>query len=145
MPHVSIRILIADDNSIIRRLLRALLQTRAEWKVCGEAENGQEAVSKTVELKPDLIILDLAMPVMNGLEAAREISKTMPGVPILMHTNHSSSEFELEAEKVGVRQVVSKGCSDDQFFRAVVAALLNEKPQGTKTLIDQGSTKRGGI
>jgi len=141
VPHVSIRILIADDHSAIRRLLRALLETRAEWKVCGEAENGQEAVTKAAELKPDLIILDLAMPIMNGLEAAREISKAMPAVPILMHTNHSSSELELEAEKVGVRQVISKGGSDGQLLRAVVTALLNRKPQGTKTLIDQESTK----
>jgi DNA-binding NarL/FixJ family response regulator len=124
-PSVLIRILIADDHGSVRRLLRALLETRAEWKVCGEAENGREAVSKAAKLRPDLIILDLAMPIMNGLKAAREISTATPAVPILMYTNHSSSEIEIEAKKAGVRQIVSKGGSNDELFRAVVTALLN--------------------
>lgn len=104
-----------------------MLESRPEWKVCGEAEDGQEAVSKAVVLKPDLIILDLAMPIMNGLKAAREICKVMPAVPILMHTTHISSELELEAKKAGVRQVISKGGSDDQILRAVLAVLPNKK------------------
>ena len=76
----------------------------AKWKICGEAQNGQEAIAKATDLEPDLIILDLAMPIMNGLKAAREISKAMPAVPILMYTIHNSRELELEAKTAGVRR-----------------------------------------
>lgn len=124
---MAIRILIVDDHSVIRRLLRALLETRADWKVCGEAENGREAVTKAAELQPDLIILDLAMPVMDGLKAAREISKVMPAAAILMLTNHSSPELELAAKKSGVREVVSKESSDEQLLDAAVTALRDKK------------------
>jgi CheY-like chemotaxis protein len=72
------RILIADDNVVVRRHLGELFKSHAGWEVCAEVENGQQAVLKTRELKPDLIILDLAMPVMDGLQAAREIGKALP-------------------------------------------------------------------
>lgn len=104
-----------------------MLETRADWKVCGEAENGREAVTKAAELQPDLIILDLAMPVMDGLKAAREISKVMPAAAILMLTNHSSPELELAAKKSGVREVVSKESSDEQLLDAAVTALRDKK------------------
>jgi DNA-binding NarL/FixJ family response regulator len=76
-------------------------------------------------IKPDRIILDLAMPIINGLKAARENSTATPAVPILVYTNHSSSEIELEAKKAGVRQIVSRGGSKDEFLRAVGIALLD--------------------
>jgi DNA-binding NarL/FixJ family response regulator len=102
-----------------------LLETRADWELCGKAENGQDAVSKAAELKPDLVIRDLAMPIINGLKAAREISTATPAVPILMYTNHITSEIELEAKKAGVRQIVSKRGSSDELLHAVVRALMN--------------------
>jgi len=117
------RILIADDQSILRKALKALLEARVGWQVCGEAANGREAVQKSAELNPDLIILDLAMPVMNGLQAAREISSASPGVPILMYTNYALAPLALEARKYGVRQVVSKGDSMDELFSAVETLL----------------------
>jgi two-component system, chemotaxis family, chemotaxis protein CheY len=101
------RVLIADDCALTRKTLQDLLQTQG-WEVCGQAENGLEAVRMAVELKPDVVILDLAMPTMDGLTAAREISESLPTIPIVMHTLHSLPHLELEAKKNGVRCVVSK-------------------------------------
>jgi CheY-like chemotaxis protein len=101
------RILIADDNPRFRRALRHLLEGVDRWEII-EVNDGQEAVTKSVETRPDLIILDLAMPVKDGLAAAREISQLLPGIPVLMCTMHISSYLEGEAKKWGIRQVLSK-------------------------------------
>jgi two-component system, response regulator YesN len=103
------RILIVDDNENVRRYLKTLLQ-RADprFSVCGEASNGKEALLKADELKPDVVILDLAMPVMDGVTAAREISKTHHETAMFMYTLHSSYQLELEAHKVGIRRIVAK-------------------------------------
>jgi DNA-binding NarL/FixJ family response regulator len=113
------RILIADDHSAVRSVLRALIESHADWQVCGEAANGLEAVAKTEELKPDLLVLDMAMPIMDGIRAAREISKGSAALPILMHTMHSSRTLDLEAQKAGVSQVVNKGESGDKLITAI--------------------------
>lgn len=113
------RILIADDHPAIRKVLRALIESHGEWQVCGEASNGFEAMAKAAELKPDLIILDLAMPVVDGIRAAREISSALPGLPILMHTMHGSPAVNLEAKKAGVTRVVSKGESGENLIGAI--------------------------
>jgi DNA-binding NarL/FixJ family response regulator len=113
------RILIADDHSTVRTLLRILLESHEGWQVCAEVANGLDAITKAVDLKPDLVILDLAMPLMDGLHAARQISAVLPSVPILMHTMHNSSELELEAKKAGVRKVVNKTGSGDELFAAI--------------------------
>ncbi len=102
------KILIAEDNQHLRRVLRVLLESREGWKICGEAENGLEAVSMATQHHPDVILLDLVMPKMDGLAAAREISKMLPGTPILMHTLFASPHLELEAKKHGVRRVIPK-------------------------------------
>ena len=119
-----IRILIADDQPMIRRVLRALVEKHVGWQVCGEAENGFEAVRKATELKPDLIILDMAMPIMDGVRAAREISSAYPTLPILMHTMHSSPTLDLEAKKAGVSRVLGKGVSGDEIFAAIEELLI---------------------
>lgn len=115
------RILIVDDHLVIRKMLKALLETREGWEVCGEATNGREAVTKAQELKPDLMIMDLAMPIMDGIRASRELSKAMPTVPILMHTLHYSLELEVEAKKAGIREVVAKVDSGERLMNAVEA------------------------
>jgi DNA-binding NarL/FixJ family response regulator len=127
-----VRILIADDDSPIRRLLRRLIEEHSNWEVCGEAVNGADAVEKTEELAPDLVVLDLAMPQMNGLQAAREISKADPGLPMLLLTvQQVSSELVLEAQKAGFQGAVSKSTGSEvvlgvetllqqeSFFKAV--------------------------
>ena len=110
-------------------MLRTLLQTHADWQVCAEAANGLEAVQKAAELKPDVIILDLAMPEMDGLHAAREILSNTPAVPILLHTNHAFSSLALEAKKNGIREVINKSISEQELVSAV-EALLNEPAAG---------------
>jgi len=110
-------------------MLRRLLETQAGWQVCAEAANGLEAVQKAAELKPDVIILDLAMPEMDGLHAAREILSTTPAVPILLHTNHAFSSLALEAKKNGIREVINKSISEQELVSAV-EALLNERAAG---------------
>jgi NarL family two-component system response regulator LiaR len=102
------KILIADDKLHIRRVLRHLIDGHHDWDVCAEAEDGVQAVDRAKQFKPDLIILDLAMPEMNGFEAARQISKERPGVPILMFTLYASPQVEEEAQRVGVQRVISK-------------------------------------
>jgi DNA-binding NarL/FixJ family response regulator len=126
---VASRLLIADDNATVRRMLRALLETHEGWQVCGEAENGLDAVAKAKELQPDLILLDLAMPVMDGLRATREIAATLPAVPILIHTLHNAPGVELEAKKAGARKIINKTEDADELLRAIEEALDAAKQQ----------------
>lgn len=100
------RVLIADDNPLFRKALRSLLEL-GHYEVI-EANDGQEAVNKVLKSRPDLVVLDLAMPVMDGLAAAREICKVLPEIPILMCTMHSSPQMDLEARKAGARKVIAK-------------------------------------
>ena len=102
------RILIADDHKSAIREIRTLLGANPEWEVCGEAANGQEALARANEMHPDVIVLDLAMPDMNGLMAAQEITKVQPAVPIVLHTLYNSPQVELEAKRHGIRKVVEK-------------------------------------
>ena len=92
------RILIAEDNPAVRTALRSLLQSAGPWEIV-EVESGLEALAKAQELRPNLMILDRVMPVMDGLSAARQISKLLPEIPMLMHTMHWSPQIELEAQK----------------------------------------------
>ena len=101
------RILIADDNPVVRTTLRHLLESLQACEIL-EAEDGEEAVARALELHPDLTILDLAMPRVDGLNAARKISQTLPAMPIVMYTMHWSPHLELEAMKYGVRKLILK-------------------------------------
>lgn len=104
-----IRILIADDDPSIRRLLRRILEEHPGWQVCGEAANGQDAIMKTEQLAPDVAVIDLAMPQMNGLQAARELFKAFPLLRMLLLTvQEVSPELAREARSVGFRGAVSK-------------------------------------
>jgi two-component system response regulator NreC len=102
------RILIVDDSDFARAGLRVLLAGRSDCEVCGEANDGRQAVMKAVDLNPDLIILDYSMPGMDGLHVAQEIYKALPGTRILLCTLFPSKELEREALKCGVRHVISK-------------------------------------
>jgi DNA-binding NarL/FixJ family response regulator len=105
---VSVNILIVDDSASIRRLVRSYIEQNSEWKICGEAENGQVAIEKVKALKPDVVILDWLMPVMSGLEAARQITRLAPKAAVLMLTLHRSNQLVQEAEAVGIQHVFSK-------------------------------------
>jgi DNA-binding NarL/FixJ family response regulator len=105
---VSISIIIADDNTLIRNGLCNLFGGEEDFDVCGQASNGREAVEKAQELQPDVIVLDLAMPVMNGLDAARVIKRIMPRVPVVMFSAYSDTFTENEARSAGISALVSK-------------------------------------
>ena len=102
------RILIADDHALIRQGIKDLLEHDGECQVCCEAPDGLEAVRLAKECKHDVIVLDLLMPSLNGFNAAEQISRSVPGVPIVLHTLYASAELEKEAKKFGVDTVVSK-------------------------------------
>jgi len=119
------RILIVDDSPLVRQRLRDLLETHPGWNVCGEAVNGQDAVNQAAELNPHLIVLDFLMPGMDGMQAAREIGKLVPHVPILMFTMHLSRQLVEEARNVGIRGAVAK--SDVRHVIEGVEALLRHE------------------
>jgi DNA-binding NarL/FixJ family response regulator len=112
-------ILIVDDSVIIRRALRALLNRNGNWEICGEAENGREGVDKALALSPDLVLLDLSMPVMNGFQAAQELHRLRPNLLIVMFTTFSNAHIEREALSLGVSAVRSKSEGLDSLYRSV--------------------------
>ena len=101
-------VLIADDNAYIRHSLCELFESQADFDICAEAENGKEAIDRAWELRPDLIVLDLSMPVMNGLDAARVLKRTMPAVPVIMFSEYSNAFSEQEARSAGISALISK-------------------------------------
>ena len=120
-----IRVLVVDDNGFVRRTLSTLI-CASGFEVCGEAEDGKTAIRKACDLRPDLIIMDLVMPQMNGLVASREISEMLPDTHIVLHTLHAVPEIELEAKKNGISRVVPK--SQGYSIVSVMRELVNGQP-----------------
>ena len=118
---MSPRILLVDHHEVVRQGIATLLATR--WNVCGQASDGLEAVSKTAELKPDLVILDLSMPVMSGTAAARQIRSMMPSTRIMFLSMHDSETVAELTRLSGADACVSKRCSAAELHRAVAAVL----------------------
>ena len=127
------RILIADDHDSFRQALRKFLEGAEQWEII-EASNGQEAVSKALEFRPDVVILDLAMPVKDGLAAAHDISTAMPGTPVLMCTMLMSPQLEAEALKVGIRKVLSK--AESSLLVPIIRQLLAPSAQDSAPVVD---------
>jgi len=122
-PGEIVRILVADDQEGVRKRVIAILTSRKGFEVCGEAITGKEAVQLAKELKPDLIVLDITMPEVNGLDAARQIRDVAPDTLILILSVHKSSQLMEEARKVGVRGYVTKGEAVQKLVQAVDAVL----------------------
>jgi DNA-binding NarL/FixJ family response regulator len=101
-------LLVVDDNALIRQVLCRVLASEAGFDVCGEAANGQDAIEKAQALHPDLIVLDLSMPVMNGIEAACALKTLMPMVPVIIFSEYSDAFSEKEARSAGISALVSK-------------------------------------
>ena len=101
-------VLIADDNAIFRRVIRHVFTSQEDFAVCGEAENGQEAIEKAQELHPDLIVMDLAMPVMGGIDAARVLGRLMPTVPMVVLSGYSDLFSAKDVRSAGVSALISK-------------------------------------
>jgi len=124
---MTLRILIVDDSSLIRKLVREELLTHLGWEVSGEAENGLQATQIAEELKPDLILLDLSMPVMNGLQAAPVLKQLLPATPIVMFTSFQTDYLRDQALKAGVARVIDKSNSLAPLVRAI-QSLFPEQP-----------------
>jgi len=120
------RILIADDDPTIRLLLRRLLEKQSDWQVCGEAANGAEAIERVEQLQPDVVVMDLGMPIMTGLQAAPEIVKTHPRLPmLLMSVQEVSNQLAQVARDAGYRGAVTKS-SGNEVLKGIEAILRHE-------------------
>ena len=115
------RILIVDDNAVVRSLVRRLFESQSGFEIAAEAENGRDAIDKAEKLKPDLIILDLVMPIMTGLDAAPLLKQLLPDVLIILFTQQEGSEVERLAQAAGIDAVVSKSqVASELFLKAQV-------------------------
>ena len=120
------RILIADDHAVMRKGLRTAIEPHPGWEVCGEATDGLAAFEQTKSLLPDLVILDVSMPVLNGLEVAHRISLTMPEVKILLFTMHNSPQFAKDVSKSGAHGYVCKASGEELLTQAMETVLEGE-------------------
>jgi CheY-like chemotaxis protein len=121
--HPRVRVLVADDHEVMRMGIRNLLQFRSGWSVCAEASNGQEAVEKALQFHPDVVIMDITMPVMNGLDAAREIAKAQPQIPVILFSMHVSDDLYQHLQTDGIRGAVAKADAARDLAEAVETVL----------------------
>ena len=139
------RILVADDHEVVRRGLCALLQAQPDWEICGEAADGREALEKAQKLKPDVVILDIGMPSLNGLEATRQILKLNPQTRILILTLHDSDQVVREVLNAGARGFLLKSDAARDLV-AAVEALRRDKTYFTSkvaAMVLEGFLKQG--
>lgn len=122
-----LRILVADDHQVVRTGLRALLESKAGWQVCAEAANGREAVEKASSFRPDVAVLDIGMPLLNGVEATRQIRKVSPETEVLILTMHDSEQMIQGVLDAGARGYILKDDADRNLL-AAVEAVRKHKP-----------------
>jgi len=120
------RIFIVDDHEVVRKGVRSVLRARKNLQVCGEASNGQEAVLKALSLNPDLILMDVTMPVLDGLSATRQIKETLPQIPIIILSVHDGPEMIHAAQAAGAQGFVTKSAVAPALLKAVDAVLRGE-------------------
>src|ERR1700730_15653491 len=125
-----VRILIADDHEIVRQGIRSLFDMQTDWEICGEAVDGLDAIEKSKHLKPDIILLDVSMPHLNGLDAARIIRKEVPQSKILMVSQHDAAYMSQRALEVGARGYVAKSELSRQLLAAVESVIHDGQPPG---------------
>jgi len=119
------RILIVDDHEAVRKGVCAILSARLDIEICGEAVNGKEAIEKAKELRPELVILDITMPVLNGFDAAREILKILPDTLIIMLSTHLTNQLVAQAKSSGAKGYVTKTQAGGTLLQAVDSLLNN--------------------
>jgi len=134
------KVMIVDDHAAVRRGVQSILESFPEWEFCGEATNGQEAVELAEELDPEIIIMDVSMPVLNGLEATRIIHGARPKTKILLLTLHSSTELVRSAFRAGARGYVLKSDAENELMRAL-NVVVGEGTYISPT-IDEGAAKK---
>ena len=128
-----LRILVVDDHAVVRRGVRSLLESRDGWEVCGEATTGRDAVELSRHLRPDIVVIDLSLPELNGLDATRQILKDAPGIEVLVLTMHHSEELARDVLRAGARGYIMKSDADENLISAV-DSLRQHKPFLTSTV-----------
>ena len=139
MSNNSITICLADDHTIVRQGLAKLLEGEPDFQVVGEAENGREAVAKVEELKPDIVIMDIAMPMLNGIEATRQIKKVCPKTKVIILSMYSHEHYIHELLETGVSGYLLKDSSGRDIINAIHAAIKDEtflSPSISKMVVD---------
>jgi CheY-like chemotaxis protein len=126
-PTPPVKILIADDHPLIRKIVTSTLNKETRYKVVGEAMDGKEAIEKAEKLKPDVVVLNITMPVMDGFEAARRIRKRLPNTAIVILSSDVDQRFINEAKKVGARAYVPKSEAAFALVKAIEAAINNDE------------------
>jgi len=140
------QILLADDHAVVRRGVRALLEAHGGFLICGEASNGREAVEFAAQHQPAIVVLDISLPVLNGIDATRQIHKSAPGTEILIFTMHDSEDTIREALRAGARGCLLKSEADQQIVPAVQALVRHRpflSPQIADLLFDAIAGQRG--
>jgi DNA-binding NarL/FixJ family response regulator len=117
-----IRVLLVDDHELVRKGIKALFNG-SDWQICGEAANGKEAVEKAVKLNPDLILMDISMPVMNGIEATKQIRNLRPNAKIVMLTMHDSPQIAEQTKQAGADACLVKSGGVEDLLRSVSAVM----------------------
>jgi DNA-binding NarL/FixJ family response regulator len=135
----NLRILIADDHGLVRRGARVVLGSRRRWRVVGEAANGREAVKKAIELKPDVAVVDISMPELDGVEVARQIREAVPDTKVLMLTMHESDQMVRRALEAGARGYLLKSDLTECLAKAVEAVSKGKRfltPKVSEIVLD---------
>jgi DNA-binding NarL/FixJ family response regulator len=123
----SLRVLVVDDHESVRKGVCAILASRPDLEICGEAADGQEAVAKAMALHPQVVVMDVSMPRLDGISAAREILKAQPSTAIIILSMHDSKQLMESARKIGIRGYVTKGQAGSALLAAVEAVHENRE------------------
>ena len=135
-----VRILLADDHTLVRQGLRRILEEHPDWSVVAETSDGRDAVRQAVELKPDVAVLDIGMPQLNGIEAARQITKRAPAVRVVIVSMHSDEAHVVQAIEAGATGYLVKDSADTDLVKAVTAAMKGKSyfsPAVAAVLLDE--------
>lgn len=135
-----LRLLIADDHTLVRQGIRKILEAQPGWTVVGEAGNGRDAVRMVMELQPDVVILDIGMPLLNGVEAVQQISRRVPSIRVLVVSMHADDVYVTRAVRAGASGYLLKDSADADLLRAVSAVAQGKSffsPAVAKVLLDE--------
>jgi two-component system response regulator NreC len=135
----SVRIVLGDDHTLVRQGLRKILEEQPEWTVVAEASDGREAVRQTLSLRPDVVVLDIGMPLLNGIEATRQIARRFANISILILSMHSEEAYITQAMQAGARGYLLKDSADTDLIRAVAAVATGKSffsPAVAKVMLD---------
>ncbi len=136
----SLRILLADDHTIVRQGIRKILEEQPDWQVVAETGDGREAVRKAIELRPDIALLDISMPLLNGLEATSQICRRAPGVRVVILSMHPNEAYIGRALQAGARAYLLKDSADSDLVRAIAQVAQGKSffsPAVARVLVDE--------